>query len=156
MAVACNSSPLIAMSKIGLLDILKSYFKEVYISEAVYNEVVIDGGDLFGATEVRKACWIKTRKVRNKAAVNALCMSIHKGEAETIILADELNADLVVMDDLYGKHAAQEMGLKAIGTLGILVKAASDDKINLPDTLGRLRSSGFWISDELYDGLLEL
>jgi len=111
---------------------------------------------LFGAKEIAGLEWIKTKKVSNREAVTALCMSIHKGESETIILGKEMGADLVIIDDLDGKRAAERMGLAAIGTLGILVRAASDKKIYLPDALNSLKSAGFYISDKLYYELLEL
>ncbi len=41
MIVICNSSPLIALSRIHKLDILKQLFGKVYIPDSVYQETVI-------------------------------------------------------------------------------------------------------------------
>jgi predicted nucleic acid-binding protein len=58
MAVVSNSTPLIALSKIGKLNLLREYFDQVFIPKAVYDEVVVNGGILYGAEEVAKADWI--------------------------------------------------------------------------------------------------
>ncbi len=59
MVVVANSTPLIALSKIGLFDLLREYFGEVIITGEVYAEVVTRGGNLFGAREVSTSEWIK-------------------------------------------------------------------------------------------------
>ncbi|MBE9594012.1 MAG: hypothetical protein IMF19_11110 [Proteobacteria bacterium] len=58
MAAVSNSTPLIALSKIDKIGLLQDYFQRIYIPEAVYNEVVVDGGILYGAREVANADWI--------------------------------------------------------------------------------------------------
>ncbi len=52
MVIVANSTPLIALSKIGLFELLNEYFGEVIIPNEVYEEVVTRGGDMFGAKEV--------------------------------------------------------------------------------------------------------
>lgn len=142
MKVVCNSTPLIALSKIDLFDLLRDCFKKIYIPEEVYREVVIAGRNLYGAPEVENADWIETKEVMNKNAVHSLCINLHKGEAEAIILAKEINADLIIIDDLDGKKIAKMMGLTVTGTLGILIRSAPYKNINLKETLDKLCSTG--------------
>lgn len=52
MRVVSNSTPLIALSRIGKLDILRVVFGTIAIPEAVFNEVVKDGASRPGANEV--------------------------------------------------------------------------------------------------------
>jgi predicted nucleic acid-binding protein len=59
MPAVCNSTPLIALSRISRLELLSEYLGIVYIPQQVYEEVVTYGGDLFGAKEVASADWIK-------------------------------------------------------------------------------------------------
>lgn len=68
MKVISDSSPLIGLSSIGQLNILKSLWNNIIIPEAVYNEVVILGKDKKGSMEVKAACkeWIKVRNVQNR------------------------------------------------------------------------------------------
>ena len=56
--VVVNSSVLIFLSKIGLLHLLRELFGVVYIPDAVYREVVIEGGGRLGAIMVKKSDWI--------------------------------------------------------------------------------------------------
>ena len=72
MIVVSNSSPLIALAKIGKLHILKELFGEIIIPKAVWNEVVVKGKGKPGAEEVEKAEWIKVREVKDRLSVEVL------------------------------------------------------------------------------------
>lgn len=80
MIAVSNSTPLIALSKIGKLDLLKEYFGEIYIPAEVYDEVVTRGGRLSGAEEVASSKWIKVVDVDNEVAVESLGLILDKGE----------------------------------------------------------------------------
>lgn len=58
-----NSSPLIHLAKIGKLDLLKSFFSEVIVPEAVYRECVVEGGEREDAVKIAKANWIRVQKI---------------------------------------------------------------------------------------------
>jgi len=115
MIVVCNSTPLIALAKINRLRLLKDFFSEISIPEEVYDEVVRRGGGLAGASEVASCKWICTYQVINSLAVDALCISLDKGEAEAIVLSRERDALLIierVRKDLIAQHLpAQVTGL---------------------------------------------
>lgn len=63
MRVVSNSTPIIALSRIGKLDILRVVFGTIEIPEAVFNEVVKEGASRPGANEVRDAAWIDVQQV---------------------------------------------------------------------------------------------
>ncbi len=109
MVVVANSTPLIALSKLGLFELLKEYFGEVAIPKEVYEEVVTRGGSLFGAKEVSNSNWIKVIEPENRIAVDSLSMSLGKGEAEAIILAKEKNT-LLIIDDKDGNNGNKSWG----------------------------------------------
>jgi len=153
MIIVSNSTPLIALSKIGLFDLLKEYFDEVLIPNEVYEEVVIRGGNLFGAMEVKNSKWIKVIEVENKLAVNSLSMHLGRGEAEAIILAKEKNA-LLIIDDKDGRTIATDLGILITGSVGLLMLAAEDRKIDLKKTLDELIASGFRLSKSEYKKLI--
>jgi predicted nucleic acid-binding protein len=46
---------------------------------------------------------------------------LHQGELEAMILSQELNIDYVILDDLLARRKAQRLGLKVIGTIGLLL-----------------------------------
>lgn len=72
--------------------------------------------------DVSKIDWIKVTEIRDKKSL-AYFLELDKGEAETIILANEINAELVIIDEILGRFHAKNSNLKVTGTLGILLKA---------------------------------
>ena len=152
--IVSNSTPHIALSKIGKIELLREYFGVVHIPKEVYDKVVTRGKNLFGAMEVKNAEWIKVEEVRNKIAVESLLGYIGQGEAEAIILAKERNTKLLLIDDSDGRQIAERLGLKITGTIGILLLAATDKKIVFKDTLDDLVACGFWLGKEEYDKLV--
>ncbi len=117
MKVVSNSSPLIFLSAIGMLDLLKAEFGEIIVPEAVYDEVT--SKELKGSNEVKHADWIKVQTIKNIDVLSFLPM-LDRGEESAIVLAIEQDADLVLLDDLAGRRAAMMQGLNVMGTLGFL------------------------------------
>lgn len=153
MVVVANSTPLIALSKLGLFELLKEYFGEVAIPKEVYEEVVTRGGNLFGAKEVSNSNWIKVIEPENRIAVDSLSMSLGKGEAEAIILAKEKNT-LLIIDDKDGRTMATNLGVQVTGTVSLLMLAAEDGKIDLKKALDELIASGFRLSKSEYKKII--
>ena len=160
MIVITNSSPLIALSRINCLRILEEQFGEVYIPEAVYREVVIQGKGKVGSKEVEEASWIRRRKIKDVVAKSQLTMKFNlgDGEAETIVLSREMKADLIILDEGKGRDIARVFNLEVRGTLAFL---ARDCHVrNKPDEflplVQELRRKGFWISDSLYEKIASL
>lgn len=153
MVAVSNSTPLIALSKIGKLNLLQEYFGQIAIPEAVYNEVVVNGGILYGAEEVAKADWIVVEAVVNSLAVESLSMYLGAGESEAIVLAKEKDC-LLLIDDGDGRTTASNMELDITGPLGILLKAGRDGKIDLRESIDELNACGFRLSDKVRDFIL--
>jgi len=76
------------------------------------------------------------------------------GERAAIVLAVELRADLLLMDDREGVIAARRKGFRVAGTLGVLAMAAQHDLLNLPDAFERLKSTNFRYRQEIMDQFL--
>ena len=87
MSVIANTSVLIALSSINRLNLLKALSKEVMVPKAVMEE--------YGEPLPK---WVKVIDVKDKQLVRALLELLHKGEAETIALAIEVKADIVILD----------------------------------------------------------
>ncbi|RZN32655.1 MAG: DUF3368 domain-containing protein [Methanosarcinales archaeon] len=149
MVVVCNSTPLIALSRIGKLELLREYFSEVYVPGEVYDEVVTRGEGLSGEKEVKSVDWIKVEMVTNEIAVDSLCTTLDRGESEVIVLAREKNA-LLILDDGDGRRIARSLGLKIAGTIGLLLLAAEDGTLDLKRSIEDLMPAGFRLSKKEY------
>jgi predicted nucleic acid-binding protein len=157
MIIVSNTTPLIGLAAIQRFDLLKHLFGELYIARAVYAEAVVAGREAGGAKrEVSTATWIKTVRVKDRLAVEVLLDEMDLGEAETIVLARELGADWVLMDERKGRRKLSQLGLQKIGTAGILLKAKQVGLLSVvrPE-LERLRRQGFTLSQTVVDAVLQ-
>ncbi len=139
-------------TKFGLL---RKYFGEIHIPKEVFDEVVTRGKNLSGAEEVASAKWIKVGNVGNKIAVESLSITLDRGEAEAIVLAREKDA-LLIIDDGDGRRTAESLGLKITGTMGILLLAHEDEKLDLKAAIDDLIAAGFRLSKKEYKRILRL
>ena len=155
--VVSNASPLINLARIQRFDLLKQFYGNVTIPAAVYDEVVIQGQERDGSRDVRSAAWILKATPADDLAVSALAAQLDRGEASAIILARELDAELLLIDEIRGRRVAEKLGVKITGTLGILARAKREGLIpNVRDEIARLQSQGTWIHPKLSRDLLEL
>jgi len=122
VTVIADSSPLIILAKLGCFDLLNRLFPRVYISAEVQHEVVVAGAGLPGASEVAKAGWVEVKNLQNRAALVAAQQkhTLGIGELSTILLAKELEADVVLLDDKQARKLAKAEGLQVRGTVGLL------------------------------------
>lgn len=152
MRVVSNSSPLIALAKIGKLDILRN---DIVIPKAVFNEITKPEKEY--AKELHEWGKDKVIEVKNKKAVEYLELMIDGGEAETIVLAEELSADAALIDDLKARKIAKFRGLNIIGTISILLDAKDRGFISdIKPLMDELIKKKIRISGELYRHALEL
>lgn len=78
------------------------------------------------------------------------------GEADTIFLAKEINADFVLIDENLGYKIAKNSGLNVIRTLSILLKAKQKGIITeIKPLLDEMISKGRWYSKPVYKDFLE-
>ena len=156
MIVVSNTTPLIGLAVIHRFDLLRLFFGEVIIPQAVYDETVVAGRETGGAKqEILAANWIKVVAVKDRLAVDLLLDELDLGEAETIVLGREINADWVLMDERKGRRKLAQLNQQKIGTLGILLKARQSGLLPaLKPELELLRQNGFSVSQQIVDELL--
>ncbi len=139
-----DSTCLIALEQIGQLDLLPALFDPIHAPPAVEREC---GG---------VPQWLTVAAPADAALVMALKMTIDDGEAETIALAIEYKWR-AILDDLQARAVAQQMGLKLIGTVGILIRAKRAGLLaEVRPVLRDLGKSGFYLSDALMREVLRL
>ena len=152
--VISNSSPLIHLSKIGYLGLLKDYFQRIVVPEAVYKECMVEGKNREEVKFLKEANWIEVKQTKDKNLIKLLESHLDYGESEAIAL--EIDADLILLDDLDTRETARIYDLQITGTIGILLRAKFEGKIvSLKDTLRKLMKTGFWINKKLVQELLK-
>ena len=157
MIVVSNTTPLIGLASIQRFQLLEQLFGEIHIPQAVYDEAVVAGREEGGARrEVLAATWIKTLSVKDRLAVEMLLGELDLGEAEAIVLAREIGADWVLMDEKKGRRKLAQLGMPKIGTLGILLKAKQVGLLStIQPEIVRLRRLGFSISQSVVETVLQ-
>jgi predicted nucleic acid-binding protein len=154
MTVIVNTSPLIALDRIGQLDILPRLFGEITRPQSVVDELTAGRRVYGGSDSLFHATWFETA---GDPPEMVLRKELGAGETAVIALALKIKADLVILDDLAARNVAAELGLKGTGTLGILL--AAHKKGHLPDLQGAvsaLKASGFRISDQVAASILKI
>jgi uncharacterized protein len=148
--VVADATPLIYLAAIGQFDVLGVLYGRIVIPGAVYDEVVMHGAGRAGAAETAGAAWIDRQAVSNRAEATSLQAHLDSGESEAIVLADELHADLVVMDEAAGRRILAGRGIAFIGTVGVLMQAKKRGLIaELKPELDQLRACGFHLSERV-------
>jgi predicted nucleic acid-binding protein len=153
--VIAAATPLIYRAAIGKFDLLRVLYGRIVIPCAVYDEVVTQGVGRPGAAETAGAAWVDRQAVSDLAKVTSLQTHLDSGESEAIVLAEELHADLVVMDESAGRRVLASRGIAFIGTVGVLMQAKQRGLIAaLKPELDQLRACGFHLTDRVYRACL--
>ena len=108
---------------------------------------------------VKKSDFIKVVDNIDERYVSLLRRSagLDLGESEAIYLSDNGKADLLLMDEIRGREVATRMGIKVMGTIGVLGLAYEDSLVSkqeIKNAIAILRDSGRHISEKLYAQLL--
>lgn len=155
MIVVADATPLIALAKIEKLPLLKQLFGTIYIPPAVYAEVVTNAPQRPGASEVRRATWIETTPLQEISRLRYLRIELDPGEAEALVLAEELQADWVLLDESKARHMAEALDLSYVGTVGLLLFAKRRGYITtVRSLLDELCAKDFHLSDKIYQSIL--
>jgi predicted nucleic acid-binding protein len=147
MKVVCNTSPIIFLSKLQRVDLLSECFGDVHIPQAVKFEL--------GGVTLPAAIKIQPISEFGSQFVEGALGRLHKGELEAMILAREIQADYVLLDDLLARRKAQRLGLPTIGTVGVIVLAHRQKRITGKTAIAWLdelvHCHGLYLSRDIFD-----
>lgn len=152
MIVVSDTSPINYLVLIGEIELLFHLFGKVIIPKAV-----LDESRKQGTPETVKDWanhypdWLK---IQNAAQIDRT-INLGAGERETISLAKEINADLVLIDDRKARKAAIERGLNVAGTINILESASKSGLVDLPTVFQKLQQTNFRIAPVLIVKILK-
>lgn len=143
--IIADSSCLILLDKIGELSLLPALYGQVHITKEVAGEY---GKEL--------PPWVVIEEVRQKEYIKLIERDLDLGEAASIALALEHSDPLIILDDLKARKYTQQLGIKMIGTFGVILKAKLSGNLDaVKPIIEKIQDTNFRISQQLIDSLLK-
>lgn len=149
--VVVNSTPLISLCRVGLLDLLRIQYGEITIPEAVFHEISKKNDSI--KDQIASCGWIHVESVKETKSKKMYKAKLHEGEVEVMILAQEYEGDhLVVIDDGPARRTAEYLGLNLTGTIGLLIKAKMNGLIDsVMPVVREMELKGIYFSETLIE-----
>lgn len=156
-SVVSNTGPLIGLAIIGHLDILDKIFDEVFVPQAVNDEMLEGGRMNTGVASYLNSPWIQVRRL-SESEDPLLRNILDAGEAAVIQLARECESDFVLIDERKGRKIARNIyKMSVIGTARILVEAKHRGIISsVRDAVIGMRKGGYRIHDNILEFALKM
>ena len=133
MTVISDTTALTSLIKIGEEDLLHRLFGEVVIPHAVRDELL--------DYHERLPLWLRVETIADRSSIDPLLAEIDLGEAEGILLAEQLRANLLIIDEKRGRQIAEKRGVLCIGLAGVVLLAKRNGQIeSVGPYLDRLES----------------
>ena len=125
MIVVSDTTPLISLMKLSMLDVLHSLFGEICIPEAVFRELTANQRYADEAEQIRNCTFIRRVTVSDQKTLSLLqrAAGLDLGESEAIAYAEDCKASVLLMDEAHGRRVAKSMSIPIMGTVGILLAA---------------------------------
>ncbi|WGV28286.1 DUF3368 domain-containing protein [Halotia branconii] len=154
MIVVCDTSPLCYLILIDCVEILPQLLGRITIPNAVCTELLAEGSYIKVQNWIAQPpSWLEIQT--NTPLLPNLSSKLGIGEQETISLAVQLNAALIILDDMDARQAAIAQGLNVTGLLGVLYRAGTRNIINFPNAISKLQLTTFRASSALIQSFLD-
>ncbi len=151
-----NTSPLLYLYRIGILDWLPKLFTEVWVPRAVVLE--LEEGQRRGYDVLNPSSyeWLQVVEPLHMPS-EWLALDLGAGELATMALALENPSRIILLDDGLARRTAQAAGLQVWGTLKVLLEAKSEGLTErIEPLIDRMAGAGLWISDDVRQRVLAL
>lgn len=158
MIIVSDTSAISNLALVDYLWLLEAVYQTVTIPQAVTNELAAASNPTI--SNILELEWIQTQSIKGAQLANQLQLErgLDTGEAHAIVLALELDADDLLMDERLGRQEALRLGVSIIGILGVLILAKQRKLIPkvqpVMDSL--INQAGFRVSPQLYRQVLIL
>lgn len=152
MIVVGDSSPLNFLLRLGHAHILPHLFEQIVIPPEVEAELSQPATPAPVRSFIASPPpWLHVQAARKRLVIPG----IDAGELAAISLAVEIGADLLLIDDMAGRKAAQKLNLEITGTIGVLVRAANEKLIEPAAIVQQLHDlSDFWMDQQTLERTL--
>lgn len=157
LIIVSDTTPISELAKVNHLDLLPQLFGQVIIPQGVFLE--LQEGQHPAATLVKDLSWLKVVVVQNRQEVEILqqLSKLDLGESEAIILAEEIGAVQLLIDEKAARKVAKERNLPLIGTVGVLLLAKKRGFLySVKEVLDEMEAQGMRISTHLYEQVVIL
>jgi len=154
MIVVADTSPINYLILIEEVNILTKMYGRVVIPRAVRDELLRPSApEMVRAWIAQLPAWLEVHAPAS--APDSLLAKLDQGERDAILLAEELQADQLIVDDRQGRHEAKKRGIPVIGTLGVLREAATLGLLDLRIAVKRLQATSFYLAPDVLTSLLK-
>jgi len=155
MIVVADTSPINYLVSIDEIGVLPALYGRVIIPQAVRDELSRDRApEAVRRWIASPPAWLEIRRPSLEPDAELIAAELDAGEFDAILLAQELGASELILDDMDGRKEADRRHIHFVGTIGVLQAAAKRRLLNLKDSLMRLRATNFYIAQELIDRLV--
>ena len=139
MIVVSDTTPLRYLAVLGHLELLPRLFGSVHCPTAGINECQHPRAPVaLRAWAEQPPSWLIVTEVETVAP--DLLISLDLGEAAAITLAQQLQAEVILIDEQEGRRTARVHGFLTAGTLNILAQAGKRGWIDFQATTERLKT----------------
>lgn len=154
IVVVSDTSAICYLVLIEAIELLPQLYNQIFIPSIVQQELSNTRSPVIVQNWINNPPeWLIIQTV--DISIEPDLEGIDVGEKAAIILAKNLGADLIILDDALGRKVAQNRGLRVTGLMGVLDEAAKQNLIDLPLIIARLQQTSFRVSSKLIQILLQ-
>ncbi|MBE9136505.1 DUF3368 domain-containing protein [Nodosilinea sp. LEGE 07088] len=151
-----NTSPLLYLYRIDVVNWLPQVFGEVWIPSAVEIELQAGQDKGYDVPIPSNYPWLRVTEP-GSIPIDWQRLDLGSGELAAMALAAEHPKKIVLLDDTLARRTAQLAGLTVWGTLKILLEAKSQGLTeSIQPLVSRLNDAGMWLSDDIRQRVLTL
>jgi predicted nucleic acid-binding protein len=156
MIVVADTSPINYLVLIGEIELLSKLYLNILIPPAVAEELKRPKAPIAVQRWMASPpAWLNIVSPTGQPDADLIEAELDEGERDALLLAQEVKADQIIIDDMGGRLEAKRRHFQVTGTLGVLEAASKKGLVVLSGALLLLRQTNFHVSRELIDQLLK-
>ena len=155
--IICDTTVWLYLGRTQQHSLLSSLYETIFVTEMVCLELDVGRLTRPDTLDPRQLSWVTVVKVESEEIANLPSNELGRGELSVIVSARRHHLSIVGLDDLEARKFAKNLGLKIVGTPGILIQAKKMGFLQaVRPVLEQLKQSVFYISQPLFDHILAL